>query len=133
MWGSHNNAKLVELFRTPHNKVDPNKLDIDAVKAVHAKYFPQFKYRNFAPLYRAKARSWNVSKTLDGHRKSEFTLFVNCLLLVLPIFANNFFFKDLLLQKAKLLPRKPQPIVTLILLFIQMAVILSQRKKKILN
>ena len=30
MWGSHNNAKLVELFRTPHNKVDPNKLDIDA-------------------------------------------------------------------------------------------------------
>ena len=90
MWGSHDDAKLVELFRTPHNKVDPNKLDIDAVKAVHAKYFPKFKYRNFAPLYRAKICSWNVSKTLDGHRKSEFTLF-DCLLLVFPIFANQFF------------------------------------------
>jgi hypothetical protein len=48
-------AKVSELWRTPRNGVDPNKLDIAAVKAVRSKYFPETKHENFAPLYRDKA------------------------------------------------------------------------------
>lgn len=70
-WGKADDAKLVQLWRTPHNGVDPTKLDQESVKAVHAKHFSQFKYVNFAPLYRGKARDFNVNQTLDGHRKSE--------------------------------------------------------------
>ena len=70
-WGKGDDAKLTELWRTPHNSVDHTKLDQDSVKAVHKKYFPATKYRNFAPLYRSKARAFGVSLTLDGHRKSK--------------------------------------------------------------
>lgn len=71
-WGTADDAKLLQLFRTPHNGVDPTKLDIHSVKAVYTKYFGEKKYANFAPLYRGKARQFNVSRTLDGHRKRKF-------------------------------------------------------------
>jgi hypothetical protein len=72
-WGKEDTAKLTELWRTPHNGVDPTKLDIEDVKAVHhAKYFSEFEYKNFAPLYRDKARDWAVDQTLGGHRASKF-------------------------------------------------------------
>ena len=70
-WNASDDAKLIALWETPHNGIDPTKLDIESVKAVHKKHFPQKKYANFAPLYRGKARSYNVSRTLDGHRKSK--------------------------------------------------------------
>jgi hypothetical protein len=70
-WNPADDAKLLQLFRIPHNGVDPTKLDIDSVKAVHSKYFSDKKYANFAPLYRGKARQYNVSTTLDGHRKRK--------------------------------------------------------------
>jgi hypothetical protein len=71
-WNASDDAKLVQLWRTPHNGVDPTKLDITSVKAVHAKHFPGTKYVNFAPLYRNKACEFNVLQTLYGHRKCKY-------------------------------------------------------------
>lgn len=73
-WTKSDDAKLIELWRTARNGVDPTKLDTPSVKAVHSKYFPEKKYENFAPLYRNKARSFQVARTLDGHRKSKFAI-----------------------------------------------------------
>jgi hypothetical protein len=70
-WTKADDAKLIELWRTPRNGVDPDKLDIATVKAVRSKYFPETKYENFAPLYRNKARGFQVARSLDGHRKSK--------------------------------------------------------------
>jgi hypothetical protein len=70
-WSKADDKKLAELFRTPRNKVDPEDLSIEAVKEVHKRYFKQFKYQNFAPLYRDKARAWNVNRSLEGHRRSK--------------------------------------------------------------
>lgn len=71
-WGPADDAnKLTTLWRTPHNRVDSTKLDKDSVKAVHQAHFAHTKYANFDPLYRGKARAFNVSNTLDGHRKSK--------------------------------------------------------------
>jgi hypothetical protein len=70
-WGKADDKKLAELFRTPRNNIDPEDLSIEAVKSIHKKYFNQFKYQNFAPLYRDKARSWNVNQSLEGHRRSK--------------------------------------------------------------
>ena len=71
-WNTADDAKLIELWRIPHNGVDPTKLDNPTVKAIHEKYWPDKRYSNFAPLYRGKARSFNVSLSLDGHRKRKF-------------------------------------------------------------
>ena len=70
-WGEPEDAKLKKLIEQKHGGIDPKKIDIDTVKHVHSKWFPQFKYSNFAPLYRGKVRSWCANKSLDGHRKSE--------------------------------------------------------------
>lgn len=70
-WGQADDAKLLTLWRTPHNGVDPNKLDVESVKAVHQAHFSTFNYKNFGPLYRLKARKFAVSQSLDGHRKRE--------------------------------------------------------------
>jgi hypothetical protein len=71
-WGPPDNAKLITLWRTPHNQISSStKLDKDSVKAVHLSHFKHTKYANFAPLYWGKARAFNVSNTLDGHRKRE--------------------------------------------------------------
>jgi hypothetical protein len=79
-WGIADNAKLRTLWQTPHNGVDPSRLDIDSVKAVWDKYFKSdgLKYANFAPLYRGKARNYNVGGSLDGHRKSTCEFFFSC-------------------------------------------------------
>jgi hypothetical protein len=69
--GPADDSELRTLFNTPHNGVDPSKLEVDSVKAVWSKYFQEFKYSNFAPLFfRGKARAYNTGSSLDGHRKS---------------------------------------------------------------
>ena len=71
-WGPSDDKKLTSLWRIPHGGVDYTKLDQASVKAVHEKYFPLTNYKNFAPLYRSKARGFGVSLTLEGHRKRKF-------------------------------------------------------------
>lgn len=75
-WGAGDDAKLITLWRSPHNGVDCTKLDKKSVQAVHEAYFPSTKYRNFATLYRNKARAFSVSSSLDGHRKRKFYFLV---------------------------------------------------------
>ena len=70
-WGKEDDAKLSSLFATARNSVNPKDLSVAAVKAVHNKFFPEKDYRNFAPLYRAKARAFQVGKTLEGHRQRK--------------------------------------------------------------
>jgi hypothetical protein len=70
-WGASDDAKLTQLWRTPHSGVDHTKLDQASVKSVHSAHFPTRKYSSFAPLYRSKARAFGVSLSLDGHRKSK--------------------------------------------------------------
>ena len=72
-WGTSDDRKLVSLWRIPHNGIDHTKLDQTSVKAVHQKHFVTFNYKNFAPLYRSKARDFGVSLTFDGHRKRKFS------------------------------------------------------------
>lgn len=72
-WGISDDKKLISLWRTPTSGVDHTKIDQASVKAVHQRHFQTFNYKNFAPLYRSKARSFAVSLTLDGHRKRSAT------------------------------------------------------------
>jgi hypothetical protein len=76
-WSKADNAKLSNLFSTPRNGVNPKDLSVEAVKAVHKKYFPQADYKNFAPLYCGKARAFAVGKSLEGHRQRKFCLFAS--------------------------------------------------------
>ena len=46
-----------------------------AVQAIHKKHWPGEEYKNFAPLFRRKARSWNVNKSLTG-RCRKLSLFL---------------------------------------------------------
>jgi hypothetical protein len=71
-WNKSDDAKLIELWRTPRNGIDPEKLDIETVKAVHKSHFPSRDYNNFAPLYRNKARAFCTARDKDGHRLSKF-------------------------------------------------------------
>ena len=73
-WSKEDDAKLLSLFDTPRNSVNPKDLSVTAVKAVHKKYFPEKDYRNFAPRYRAKARTYLVGRSLDGHRQRKYFL-----------------------------------------------------------
>lgn len=70
-WSVSDDAKLLSLFRQPRGGVNPTKLSVADVKAVHAKHFAEHQYVNFAPLYREKARSFQTSRTLNGHRKRK--------------------------------------------------------------
>ena len=41
-----------------------------SIEAVRKSYFPQFPYRNFAPLFCKKLRKWNIETSLAGKRKA---------------------------------------------------------------
>ena len=80
-WTQADNQKLLSLFRKPPSKggIDTEDLSVKAVQAIHKKHWPGEEYKNFAPLFRRKARSWNVNKTLTGGcRKLMLLLFLAC-------------------------------------------------------
>ena len=67
-------AKLSALFRkkTANGSkplIDTTDLNVKTVKAVNDKYFPDKIYKNFGPVYRKKARAWNLAQELSGSRK----------------------------------------------------------------
>jgi len=70
-WGKEDDAKLKELFRrgVRNGGVSTTDLGTKAVKEVNDKYFPNRDYKNFGPLFRKKARAWNLNSTLQGSRK----------------------------------------------------------------
>jgi hypothetical protein len=51
-WNKSDDAKLIELFRTPYNGVDPEKLDKDSVKAeLYNRSIGHTKITNDFPLF----------------------------------------------------------------------------------
>jgi hypothetical protein len=67
-WAAADNAKLAHIFRKgPTNGgVDIGDLSVAYVTSVHNKHFPARDYNNFAPLFRKKARAWNIEKSFEG-------------------------------------------------------------------
>lgn len=70
-WNPADDDKLIALFRSPRGGLDPNKLDVEDVKAAHQAHWPGMKYSNFSQRYREKARSFLANQTLNGHRKRK--------------------------------------------------------------
>ena len=69
-WGVEDDKKLAELFRRGPRSggISTSDLGSKAIHAIIAKHFPEREYKNFAPLFRGKARAWNVNQTLTGQR-----------------------------------------------------------------
>ena len=74
-WGKQDDAKLAALFRKKLSKggVSPQDLGRDNIEKVRQTHFPERAYRNFAPLFRRKARAFNVESSLAGARKAQGT------------------------------------------------------------
>jgi hypothetical protein len=70
-WAAADDAKLSHIFRkgSKNGGVDTGDLSLAYVKSVHSKHFPARDYKNFAPLFRKKARAWNIAKSLEGSRR----------------------------------------------------------------
>ena len=76
-WGKTEDLKLQKLFqlRKDRNGVDPTDLQQETIKVVRAQHFPDRTYKNFAVLFRSKARKWNLNNALLNSRRAtgEFT------------------------------------------------------------
>ena len=76
-WRKTEDLKLQKLFqlRDDRNGVDPTDLQQETIKVVRAQHFPDRAYKNFAPLFRSKARKWNLNNALLNSRRAtgEFT------------------------------------------------------------
>lgn len=72
-WGKEHNLKLQSLFlkRNERGGVNSNDLNSDYIKRVLRQHFPDRQYNNFAPLFRAKARKFNLNEALDGARQAK--------------------------------------------------------------
>ena len=96
VWGKNEDLKLHRLFKIRDDRggIDPRDLTQKTVKKVQEAHFPDRPYKNFAPLFRSKARRWNINHALLGARLSQgklmtlllinfvfivFTDFFNCL------------------------------------------------------
>ena len=95
-WGKNEDLKLHRLFklRVDRGGINPRDLTQKAIKEVQEEHFPDRPYKSFAPLFRNKARRWNINHALLGARLSQgklmtlllinfvfivFTDFFNCL------------------------------------------------------
>ena len=57
--------------RNERGGVNSNDLNSDYIKRVLRQHFPDRQYNNFAPLFRAKARKFNLNEALDGARQAK--------------------------------------------------------------
>ena len=96
VWGKNEDLKLHRLFklRVDRGGINPRDLTQKYIKEVQEGHFPDRPYKSFAPLFRNKARRWNINHALLGARLSQgklmtlllinfvfivFTDFFNCL------------------------------------------------------
>ena len=72
-WGKEHNLKLQGLFlkRNDRGGVNSKDLNSDYIKRVFRQHFPDRQYNNFAPLFRAKARKFNLNEALDDARQAK--------------------------------------------------------------
>jgi len=73
VWNQCDNAKLRNLFErgTRNHGIDSEALDSKTINSVIRSYWPERKYDRFAPLYRRKAREFNLDRTLSGCRSPQ--------------------------------------------------------------
>ena len=94
VWGKNEDLKLHRLFKIRDDRggIDPRDLTQKTVKKVQEAHFPDRPYKNFAPLFRSKARRWNINHTLLGARLSQgklmTLLFINFVFIVFTDFFN---------------------------------------------
>jgi hypothetical protein len=69
-WGKEDDAKLAELFRRGPRSGGVSSLDLNAkeIRKVNENHFPLRPFKNFSPLFRSKARAWNIDQSLTGAR-----------------------------------------------------------------
>ena len=75
--GKTEDLKLQKLFKLRNDRggVDSTDLQQETIKVVRAQHFPDRTYKNFAVLFRSKARKWNLNNALLNSRRAtgEFT------------------------------------------------------------
>ena len=71
--GKNEDLTLQRLFKLRNDRggVDSQYLTQENIKAVREAHFPDRSYRNFAPLFRNKARKWKLSNALIASRKAQ--------------------------------------------------------------
>lgn len=75
-WKEEDNKKLAALFakKPSQGGVSAKDLSTKHIDSVHEKHFKQStELKNFRPLFRKKARQWNLNRTLTGSRRSKWT------------------------------------------------------------
>jgi hypothetical protein len=75
-WGKLDDRKLSDLFRKGERSGVVSSTDLNAkdIRKVLKAHFPNQEYKNFAPLFRSKARAWNIDQTLTGQH-SKFVVY----------------------------------------------------------
>ena len=70
-WKKTDDKKLKALFKKEVRKggLDSQDLDSKTIHKVLAEHYSDRKYVSFAPLYRKKARQYNIGQTKAGARK----------------------------------------------------------------
>jgi len=68
-WSDEDDTALAQLFRS--KKVSATDLHKDTLHKVNDKYFPIREFKNFSPLFKAKAAQWSLNKYLTGRRKKS--------------------------------------------------------------
>ena len=68
-WSKADDAKLAQLFRNDEKL--PLNLDTKSIQAVYRSHFTDGdrQFATFSPLFKRKARAWQVNKTLEGRRE----------------------------------------------------------------
>lgn len=72
-WGKAQNQLLQSLFekRLDRGGISPEDTTRKTVEAVRNKYFPGRTYASFAPLFRRKARQFQLNESLNGARAND--------------------------------------------------------------
>lgn len=72
-WSKADDAKLAAYFRQGRRNGGINSTDLTKshIDEVIKEFFPDRKYSSFAPLFRNKARAWNLANSLNGSRREQ--------------------------------------------------------------
>jgi hypothetical protein len=70
-WNKGDDKKLAELFRRGKKDHGVNSKDLskESIHKVIEKFYPERNYKSFAPLFRTKARAYNLGQSLAGARR----------------------------------------------------------------
>ena len=68
-WGYQDNEKLLNLFKS--GQVTTTGLTSKYISTVREKHFPERISKNFLPLFRRRAREFDLDKSLAGGRQQS--------------------------------------------------------------